>query len=108
MAFSLNFASYDNFTKYGNFTKIVNFRSAIVTGCDAWTLYENEYYEGRCACVYPSDINNCYPGFYKTLGNVANQISSVRKGCFCNKKLAPSATMYDTKSAVIGNSESND
>merc|ERR1711963_285375 len=83
-------------------------RSAIVTGCTPWTLYEYNNYQGRCACVYPTDQSNCYPGFYKSLGNVANQISSARKGCYCNKKLAPAATMYPkTKSGTVGQSESN-
>ena len=75
-------------------------RSAIVTGCDPWTLYEYNNYQGRCACVYPSDSNNCYPGFYKNLGNVANQVSSARKGCYCNKKLAPEPTL--TRSSTVG------
>jgi len=80
-------------------------RSAIVTGCNPWTLYEYNNYQGRCACVYPSDQSNCYPGFYQDLGNVAGQISSVRRGCSCNKKLAPAPPMFSKKkSDVIGNS----
>ena len=75
-------------------------RSAIVTGCDPWTLYEYNNFQGRCACVYPSDSSNCYPGFYKNLGNVANQVSSARKGCYCNKKLAPEPTL--TRSSTVG------
>ena len=79
-----------------------------MTGCTPWTLYEYNNYQGRCACVYPADQSNCYPGFYKSLGNVANQISSARKGCYCNKKLAPAATMYPkTKFGTVGQSESN-
>ena len=85
---------------------LLNFRSAIVTGCNPWTLYEYNNYQGRCACVYPSDQSNCYPGFYQDLGNVAGQISSVRRGCSCNKKLAPArGTLFSKKkSDVIGNS----
>ena len=84
---------------------LLNFRSAIVTGCNPWTLYEYNNYQGRCACVYPSDQSNCYPGFYQDLGNVAGQISSVRRGCSCNKKLAPAPPMFSKKkSDVIGNS----
>ena len=48
---------------------LLNFRSAIVTGCNPWTLYEYNNYQGRCACVYPSDQSKCYPGFYQDLGN---------------------------------------
>ena len=82
------------------------FRSAIVTGCNPWTLYEYNNFQGRSACVYPSDTSNCYPGFYENLGNVANQISSVRRGCYSNVKLAPSAAPAITKgvNTVVGGS----
>ena len=80
-------------------------RSAIVTGCNPWTLYEYNNFQGRCACVYPSDQSNCYPGFYQDLGNVANQISSVKRGCYCNKKLAPAPPAVSKKqSNVVGQS----
>ena len=62
-----------------------------MTGCNAWTLYEYNNYQGRSACVYPSDTSNCYPGFYENLGNVAGQISSVRRGCYSEVKMAPAA-----------------
>merc|ERR1719232_1727766 len=80
-------------------------RSVIVTGCNPWTLYEYNNFQGRCACVYPSDQSNCYPGFYQDLGNVANQISSVKRGCYCNKKLAPAPPAVSKKqSNVVGQS----
>jgi hypothetical protein len=66
-----------------------NYSSAIVTGCSAWTVYEGSNYQGRCQCLYPSDQQNCYPGFYKTLEGLSNQISSVRRNCYCNKKILP-------------------
>jgi len=80
---------------YGDSTQVNydNFgRSAVITGYNAWTVYEYNNYQGRCACLYPSDMNNGYPGFYKDLGQLSDTISSVRKGCQagCNNKMVPS------------------
>merc|ERR1711879_272743 len=77
-------------------------RSAIVTGHEPWTLYEYNNYRGRCVCVYPSDMANGYPGFYKDLGAISNQVSSAKRGCYCNKKLAPEPVM--TRSSTVGGS----
>lgn len=85
----------------------MSYSSAIVTGCDPWTLYEDRNYNGRCACVTPADTTQCYPGFYESFGSVANSISSVRRGCYCNKKIAPSnIAMAKSASAAIGGSQS--
>ncbi len=64
-------------------------RSVIVTGCSSWTVYEYNNYQGGCACLNPSDFNNCYPGLYTSLDNLSNQISSARRGCYCNRVLTP-------------------
>merc|ERR1712200_325042 len=85
---------------------------------DAWTadtlnLYLNEFfiggeesnYNGNCKCVWPSDTNNCYPGFYSTsnsLGYLARTVSSARRGCFCGSSAMPDN--HPTKSAKVATS----
>ena len=67
-------------------------KSVIITGCQAWTVYDGFNYSGQCKCLWPSDTNNCYPGFYTTessLGNMARTISSARKGCYCSNSAVP-------------------
>ncbi len=64
-------------------------RSAIITGCSAWTVYQYDNYQGGCACLEPSDYNNCYPGFYPDLEDLSDQISSARRGCYCSKVIQP-------------------
>jgi hypothetical protein len=37
--------------------------------------------QGRCFCVYPSDMANQYPGFYPTessLGGLSQQVTALR------------------------------
>ena len=105
---TLNLYEYDFYRGYEQYTygdaSSLNYdnlgRSIIVTGCQPWTVYQNTNFNGNCACVYPSDTQNCYPGFYESLGNTANQISSVRKGCYCNKKMAPQASMTTSRSST--------
>merc|ERR1712012_1476020 len=41
-------------------------RSVIVTGCQPWTLYQYNNYQGRAMCVYPKDTSTCEPGLYPT------------------------------------------
>jgi len=70
--------TFDNFGK-----------SMIITGCTPWTLYEYPNYGGQSACWYPADTQNCYPGFFRdqnAMKGWANQISSVRHGCYSNTK----------------------
>ena len=67
-------------------------KSLIVTGCSGWTVYDGQNYQGNCKCVWPSDTNACYPGFYsteQTLGSLSRSISSARRGCFCSKSVLP-------------------
>merc|ERR1711973_464621 len=74
-------------------------KSIIVTGCSGWTLYTDSNYKGSCKCVWPSDTNKCFPGFYKdqqSLGFMANSISSTRRGCFCGTSIYPDN--HDTQS----------
>ena len=79
--------------------------SIIVTGCSAWTLYSDANYNGNCKCVWPSDTNNCYPGFYSTsnsLGYLSRTVSSARRGCFCGSSAMPDN--HPTKSAKVATS----
>ena len=65
-------------------------RSAIVTGCKPWTIYQYDNYQGYSACLFPADTTNCYPSFYPTpdnLGGLSDQVSSVRKGCFSKNRI---------------------
>jgi len=67
-------------------------KSVIVTGCHPWTLYQYDNYQGQAMCVYPSDTSSCNPGFYTTsqsLGSLAGQISSARRGCYAQEKVLP-------------------
>jgi hypothetical protein len=66
------------------------FSSIIVSGCSPWTAYQYNNYEGSSICLYPSDTNNCYPGFFDNpdeLGGLSRQFSSVRRGCYSDKKV---------------------
>jgi hypothetical protein len=67
----------------------IYFRSAIVTGCSGFTVYEFNDYKGRCACLLPADQVNCYPGKFANLDSLSNHVSSVRRGCFCPNKILP-------------------
>ena len=61
----------------------------IITGCTPWTLYEYSNYQGQSACWYPADTQNCYPAFFRDaekMNGWANQVSSVRHGCFSETK----------------------
>jgi len=67
-------------------------KSIVVTGCNPWTLYEYDNYQGQAVCVFPSDTTKCDPGLYKdsqSLGYLAGKVSSVKRGCYANTKLLP-------------------
>ena len=79
-------------------------KSVIVTGCSPWTLYQYDNYSGDAMCVFPSDSSSCTPGLYPTyqsLGSLAGQVSSVRKGCYARSKVYPhnDGTKKDEKGA---------
>lgn len=60
-------------------------RSMIITGCDAWTVYEGSNYSGQRRCFYPSDTINCYPSFFRDqsmMQGFGGYIASARRGCF--------------------------
>jgi len=89
--------------------------SIIVSGCDAWTLYDQPNYKGNCACVHPSDTTKCIPGFYSTkkaLGSMAKRVTSAKRGCHCtaaarvNPENAPKPKSLLSKTAGddLGNS----
>merc|ERR1712029_180918 len=67
-------------------------RSIVVTGCSGWTIYQYNNYQGRAMCVFPSDSSQCTPGLYPTsasLGSLAMDLSSVRRGCYAKEKVYP-------------------
>jgi len=67
-------------------------RSVIVTGCNPWTLYQYDNYNGYAICVFPGDTSSCTPGYYtssQALGSLAGQVSSARKGCYAQEKVYP-------------------
>ncbi|XP_070000111.1 uncharacterized protein [Penaeus vannamei] len=59
--------------------------SLAVVGPSAWTLYEDPYYTGRSACVYPARLegSDVYFGYFTVdeVGFRDNTLSGVRKGC---------------------------
>jgi len=67
-------------------------KSIIVTGCQPWTVYQYNNYQGRAMCVFPSDSSQCTPGLYPTsssLGSLASDVSSARRGCYAKEKVYP-------------------
>merc|ERR1711955_172075 len=94
MYFNEYFIGDEEFTY--NDAPILNYdnraQSIVVTGCHPWTIYEYDSYRGYAMCLYPESTAKCTPGFYSTrqsLGRLANQVSSVRKGCCAKHKLLP-------------------
>jgi len=65
-------------------------KSAIITGCSSWTLYEEINWKGKCHCVghgYKDSTRACDPIFLEhgqDLGIMDGKVSSVRKGCYCD------------------------
>jgi len=89
-------------------------RSIIVTGCQPWTVYQYDNYQGYSMCVYPGDTSSCNPGFYTTsqsLGSLSGQISSARRGCYAKEKVFPdnygARTLMDKNGAQGFFSEAN-
>merc|ERR1712098_672197 len=67
-------------------------KSLIVTGCLPWTVYADVNYRGKAMCVWPSDPIQCTPGLYparSTLGSLADNISSVKRGCNAKENVFP-------------------
>lgn len=64
-------------------------RSAAVTGCTPWTLYRNSGYSGECMCIYPKSQTNCEVGLYPDLEYFNDNVSSVRRGCYCSYSKYP-------------------
>lgn len=66
-------------------------QSIVITGCNAWTVYDLENYQGNSACFYPLDSNFCYPGFYQyflpEVSYLTDRVRSVRRGCFSKNVL---------------------
>jgi hypothetical protein len=80
-------------------------RSVIVTGCSPWTLYQYNNYQGNRICVWPANTAACYPGFYTTaqsLGALAGQVSSARKGCFAKESRLPDNHMAEGRAVEGG------
>merc|ERR1712002_1125091 len=94
MYFNEYFIGDEEFTY--NDAPILNYdnraQSIVVTGCSAWTLYQYDSYNGYAMCVFPESTSKCTPGFYSTrqsLGSLAGQVSSVRRGCYAKNKVLP-------------------
>ena len=61
-------------------------KSVIITGCEPWTVYLENNYEGASRCLFPSNVENCTPGFYPTVisinkGIADGKLSSAKRGC---------------------------
>merc|ERR1712055_1033400 len=109
MYFNEYFIGDEEFTY--NDAPILNYdnraQSIVVTGCSAWTLYQYDSYSGYAMCVFPESTSKCTPGFYSTrqsLGSLAGQVSSVRRGCFAKDKLLPDNHGYRMRSGEHGSS----
>jgi len=107
MYFNEYFIGDEEFTY--NDAPILNYdnraQSIVVTGCHPWTIYELAKYRGNSMCLYPEDVTKCTPGFYKdrqSLGRLAGQVSSVRKGCHSNVKVKPDNYGLTAKSEAMG------
>ncbi len=75
-------------------------KSAVITGCSSWTLYERGNFGGRAVCAHPSDSISCKPGFFpmkRDFGPI-RRIGSVRKGCYAKTALTASDTFNAVKS----------
>ena len=72
--------------------------SLIVTGCEPWTLEDGS--AEKCACVYPSDTSNCYPGMYPNL-DLGFNYYRLKKGCSCRTKLYPEPAQIQTQNGAI-------
>ena len=49
-------------------------------------------FQGKAMCVWPSDTIQCTPGLYparSTLGSLADNISSVKRGCNAKENVFP-------------------
>ena len=74
--------------------------SLIVTGCQPWTIFQTETYQGDAICVFPGSELSCTPGFYpnaRSLSSLGYSVSSVRKGCFAKTKIYPPTEMNENK-----------
>ena len=62
----------------------------------------NVNYGGSSLCLYPSDTSNCYPSFFlqADMGRFADQISSVRKGCF-GRRILKANKAYTLKKEIV-------
>ena len=70
------------------------FRSAIITGCKPWTIYEKQGYKGKCGCIYPNTAGGNFPAFYPDLKEIGGIVASAKKKCDqkCRKTLTPDTT----------------
>merc|ERR1711890_30876 len=107
MYFNEYFIGDEEFTY--NDTPLLNYdnraQSIVVTGCHPWTIYEYDSYRGYAMCLYPESTSKCTPGFYSTrqsLGRLAGQVSSVRKGCYAKDKVLPDNHGLPVRSGNMG------
>jgi len=78
-------------------------QSAIVTGCTPWTVYQYDYYLGDSLCLpagqRTTDNSLCEPAFYSSnssLGLLAGEVSSMRKGCWTQMMASPRKIIKNT------------
>jgi len=84
-------------------------QSAIVTGCTSWTLYQYDWYLGDSLCLpagqRAADTGFCEPAFYSSnssLGLLAGQVSSMRKGCWTQVMASPNKMVQTSENGLSG------
>ena len=70
-------------------------RSAIITGCKPWTIYEKQGFKGLCGCIYPNTSGGNYPAFYPDLKKIGGIVASAKQNCDqkCRNTLMPDTAM---------------
>ena len=71
------------------------FRSAIVTGCKPWTIFEKQGFKGKCGCIHPNTNGGNFPAFYPDLKDIGGIVASAKKECDqkCGETLQYDTTM---------------
>ena len=81
----------------------------VITGCSPWTLYELSHFRGESACFYPKDTSRCHPSFFiddDAMQGWAGRVSSVRRGCFSQKKYHGRPLSFEETPGEVANGSS--